>query len=78
MGSGVWVPAMATRPAERKNRELVLGFVSSFGDDGWALINESDQAGRAISTGKLHALLHVHTRPIDVVVFHGSDRENWF
>jgi hypothetical protein len=38
----------------------------------WALINESDQADRAISTGKLHALLRFHTRPIDVVVFHGS------
>ena len=37
-----------------------------------ALINESDQAERAISTGKLHALPHFHTRPINVVVFHGS------
>jgi hypothetical protein len=44
--------------------------------------NENDQANRAISTGKLHALLHVHTRPINVVVFHGPDREysfsGWF
>ena len=38
----------------------------------WALINENNQADRAISTGKLHALLRFHTRPIDVVVFHGS------
>src|SRR5271165_3771207 len=38
----------------------------------WALINESVQAERAISTGKLRALLRFHTRPIDVVVFHGS------
>ncbi len=30
------------------------------------------QADRAISTGKLNALPHVHTRPINVVVFHGS------
>ena len=36
------------------------------------LINENDQANRAISTGKLHTLLRFHTRPIDVVVFHGS------
>jgi hypothetical protein len=42
------------------------------------LVNENDQADRAISTGKLHALLHFHTQPIDVVVFHGSDREYWF
>ena len=31
-----------------------------------------DQADREISTGKLHALLRFHTRPINVVVFHGS------
>ncbi len=36
-----------------------------------ALLNESDEADRAISTGKLHALLRFHTRPINVVVFHG-------
>src|SRR6201997_4811141 len=34
--------------------------------------NESNQADRTISTGKLHALPHFHTRPINVVVFHGS------
>ena len=43
-----------------------------------ALINENDQADRAISTGKLHTLLRFHTRPINVVVFHGSDREYSF
>ena len=43
-----------------------------------ALTNESDQADRAISTGKLHALLHVHTRPINVVVFHGSQGRTGF
>src|SRR5262245_42762576 len=40
--------------------------------------NESDQAKRAISTGKLHALPHFHTRPINVVVFHGSSGRNRF
>jgi hypothetical protein len=40
--------------------------------------NENDQADRAISNGKLHTLLHFHTRPINVVVFHGSDREHSF
>ena len=45
---------------------------------GWALINESVQAERAISTGKLHALLRFHTRPIDVVVFHGSSGRTRF
>jgi hypothetical protein len=42
------------------------------------LTNENDQADRAISTGKLQALLLFHTRPINVVVFHGSDREYSF
>ena len=40
--------------------------------------NENDQVDRAISTGQLHALLRFHIRPINVVVFHGSDREYWF
>ena len=34
--------------------------------------NGNDQAYRAISNGKLHTLLRFHTRPINVVVFHGS------
>jgi len=33
-----------------------------------------DQADRTISTGQLHVLPRFHTRPIDVVVFHGSRR----
>ena len=36
------------------------------------LINENDQANRAISTGQLHTSLRFHIRPINVVVFHGS------
>ena len=35
-------------------------------------VNESVEAYRAISTGKLHVSPHFHTRPINVVVFHGS------
>ena len=42
------------------------------------IVNESVQAERAISTGKLHALLRFHTRPIDVVVFHGSSGRTRF
>jgi hypothetical protein len=34
--------------------------------------HKSDQVDRAIRTGKLNALLRLHTRPINVVVFHGS------
>jgi len=36
------------------------------------LVNESDQADRAISTGKLHVSPRFHTRPINVVVYDGS------
>lgn len=42
------------------------------------IINGNEEVDRAISNGKLHALLHFHTRPINVVVFHGSDREHSF
>src|SRR3979411_685967 len=40
--------------------------------------NESNQANRTISTGKLHALPHLHTRPINVVVYHGSQGNSRF
>ena len=40
--------------------------------------NKSDKANRAISTGKLHALLHFHTQPINVVVFHDSQGRTGF
>ena len=34
--------------------------------------DKSDQANRAIRTGKLNISRCLHTRPINVVVFHGS------
>jgi hypothetical protein len=40
--------------------------------------NESNQAVRAISTGKLHALPRFHFRPINVVVYHGSQGRTRF
>ena len=40
--------------------------------------NESDQANRAISTGKLNALPRLHSRPINVVVYHGSQGRTRF
>jgi hypothetical protein len=33
--------------------------------------NESNQADQAISTGKLNVSPRLHTRPINVVVYHG-------
>ena len=38
-------------------------------------LDKDDQADRAISTGKLHGSPHFHTRPINVVVYHGSQRD---
>ena len=40
--------------------------------------NENDQAVRTISTGKLRTLLPFHTRPINEVVFLGSQGRNCF
>ena len=37
-------------------------------------LTKNDQADRAISTSKLHASQHFHTWPINVVVYHGSQR----
>ena len=39
---------------------------------------ESNQANRAISTGKLNASPRLHTQPINVVVFHGSQGSTRF
>ena len=39
-----------------------------------ASLDKDDQADRAISTGKLHGSPHFHTRPINVVVYHGPQR----
>ena len=70
-GIGFWLLARATGPA--KDMASIRSFVFcrvllSVAD----IDHENDQADRAISTGKLNALLRLHTRPINVVVFHGS------
>ena len=59
LGRGCWVcrRAFGVRP---------------FRFDCWSLVMAVVQVCRAISTGQLHALPHVHIRPINVVVFHGS------
>ena len=76
MGSGSGRLAITTRSAKNKCakiQRLVFDLPPAVGEmPARALINENDQANRAISTGKLHALLHFHTQPIDVVVSHGS------
>src|SRR5580704_16454788 len=41
-------------------------------------VMRDDQAERAISTGKLNASPRLHTRPINVVVYHGSQGRTRF
>ena len=75
MGSGL---GPTQEPPGRRNTETCDWSFSAALLAERALINESDQAERAISTGKLHALPHFHTRPINVVVYHGSQGRTRF
>ena len=80
-GIGLRRFAKTTRPAKDKKTKQAI-FCWRLAPSHFILVtglqdlmdteNESNQADRTISTGKLHALLHFHTRPINVVVFHGS------
>lgn len=90
-GIGFKLLARTTRPAKDKDTKQAL-VVSGNGEWRAAICslfatpysplmdteNESNQANRTISTGKLHALLHFHTRPINVVVYHGSQGNSRF
>ena len=77
-GTGCFARAVTTRPGKRPGVQVRYTFVclvfwcttSSVICDASA-VTGSDQACRAISTGQLSALLRLHLRPIDVVVFHG-------
>ena len=73
-GIGCFARAMATRPGKKRS-VFPFGKVLSKDalEDRQGLPSSgSNQACRAISTGQLNALLRLHLRPIDVVVFHGS------
>ena len=67
-GIGCFARAMTTKPRKKHynqvcpSLDLLLICLAVTG---------SNQANRAISTGQLNALLRLHLRPIDVVVFHG-------
>ena len=82
-GIGCFARARATRPGKTRSALSLVGTMLSkdaMEEGGLAALvaqgglpsSGSNQAYRAISTGQLNALLHVHLRPIDVVVFHGS------
>ena len=69
---------MANRSAARIIRHspsTIRGLSNVWSTD---MDHESDQANRAISTGKLNALPRLHTQPINVVVFHGSQGSSRF
>ena len=75
-----WGPSdIATRSIEWMIEDSVIA-QSSFSArrrsrrHAWARLR-NDQADRAISTGKLHASQRFHTRPINVVVYYGSQRD---
>ena len=67
-GIGCFARAMTTKPRKKHDNQLSK---SAFDPRSLASAG-SNQAYRAISTGQLNALLRLHLRPIDVVVFHGS------
>src|SRR4051794_32877357 len=82
MGSGSSSSLEPPGRRRTKIRSKLFG-LSSHGHETMRIIfmdteNESNQANRTISTGKLHALLHFHTRPINVVVYHGSQGNTRF
>ncbi len=83
-GIGCSRSAITTRSAKgtETNKKLEFFVHSVFQHtlcaDQMDIDNENNQVDRAISTGQLHALPHFHIRPINVVVFHGSDREYSF
>ena len=85
-GIGWKLLAKTTRSANDETKQ-VLVFLSAFktpnstrcrSGQRMGIGNESNQDNRAISTGKLNALPHLHTRPINVVVYHGSQGRTRF
>ena len=86
-GIGCFPLAITTRSTQHaKPKRLTVSFIKNPGDVEMRCLlyracryaRRSNQANRAISTGKLHALLRFHTRPINVVVFHGSQGRTRF
>ena len=91
MGSGSGHTAQTTRPAQHIVRQafLVFDFVlltvcwsaslcSGGRTQSRTWIMGAIKFNRAISTGKLNASPRLHTQPINVVVFHGSQGSTRF
>ena len=87
MGSGSGRLAPATGPAKLKRQarrgaknpeDPKLPFAKWSRTRSTDMDHKSDQANRAISTGRLNASPRLHPRPIDVVVFHGPQGRSRF
>jgi hypothetical protein len=90
MGSGSGHTAQTTRPAQDKTFGKQVVFVVTCcvvsGARGYSggrsrqrtWITRAIKFNRAISTGKLNASPRLHTQPINVVVFHGSQGSTRF
>ena len=72
-GIGCFTRAVTTRP----RRTMLFSKTVAYATIRWTDLSAtgSNQAYRAISTGQLSASQRLHLRPIDVVVFHGSQGE---
>src|SRR6185437_5819168 len=71
--NGIGCSPFATATGRLSARKKVL--VSRPAADVGRCTERRNQADRAISTAKLNASLHLHMRPINVVVYHGSQRD---
>src|SRR3989337_1918946 len=66
------VQSAPPRPVQVRIKKVFLSSAQADMD------HKSDQANRAISTSKLNTLPRLHTWPINVVVFHGSQGRTRF
>ncbi len=72
-GIGCFTRAMTTKPSQQHQVQVNYVYMCSMFQPSWPnlAVTGSNQAYRAISTGQLNALLHLHLRPIDEVVYLG-------
>ena len=71
-GSGCFARAMTTKLKKKHQNPSQTALCSSPIPTRSRASTRSNQAYRTISTGQLNALLRLHLRPIDVVVYDGS------
>ena len=76
-GIGCFTIAVTTKPNKYpsslwREHQVKFLYVYAFDMSVNFAFTGSNQAYRAISTGQLNALLHLHLRPIDEVVYLGS------